>query len=340
MRRARSLTIFAITLTLPWAALAATGSAKPAEEHEKKTDTKLEQLLEKAKTDPATMKMARIEAEGRLGNDLFSLVLYGAGIGIVNNSRQFTVSAKTLTQAVELVLDSGFASMPDRFGMDEEEGEVREGVNETEKEEKDRDNPRRILRMLTVAVGDQSKTVIQDDLGDISEPLSKAVTGLVALCQEPIKSAVTVPDLAEGLKRVAAGTLAPETLFVAVNAPQIRSMAQAKDQGWAMAVEHGGIMAHTQTLQHGIGQPARRSLTADEARSLARMLLKYDAPKLPRNISSPGYCQLTVSVLGHQRTILVRPFAGVRPAEEPANAAKFAALRQELYALFKKEIKK
>ncbi|MCG6963656.1 MAG: hypothetical protein LJE95_10355 [Acidobacteria bacterium] len=338
MRRVRSLTIFAITLILPWAALAATGSAKPAEEHEKKTDIKLEQLLEKAKTDPATMKIVRIEAEGRLGNDLFSLVLYGAGVGIANNSRQFAVSPKTLTGAVELVLDSGFTSMPDRFGMDEEEGEVREGVKE--KEKKDHDNPRRILRMLTVAVGDQSKTVIQDDLGDISKPLSKAVTGLVALCQEPIKSAVTVPDLAEGLKRVAAGTLAPETLFVAVNAPQIRSMAEAKDQGWAMAVEHGGIMAHTQTLQHGIGRPSRRRLTADEARSLARMLLKYDVPKLPRNISSPGYCQLTVSVLGHQRTVLVRPFAGARPAGEPANAAKFAALRKELYALFKKEIKK
>jgi len=194
--------------------------------------------------------------------------------------------------------------------------------------------------MLTVTVGEHSKTVIQDDLGDISEPLGKAVTGLVTLCQKPTKSAQTVAALGDGLKRVAAGTLAPETLFVAVNAPQIRSMAEQKGQGWALAVEHGQITVHKQSLKHGIGGPVRRILTANEAKSLARMLLKHDAAKLPRNISAPGYCQLTVSVLGHQRTILVRPFAGTRPASEAASAAKFTALRGELHALFEKEIKK
>lgn len=334
MTRAHSLPVLALTLILPLLAAANATAADADKKPEQRPDTRLEQLLQKAKTDPATMAMVRIEAEGRLGTDLFSLTLYGDGVGIANNSRQFTVPAKLLTQAIDLILDSGFATMPDRFGIDEEEGEKREG------EEKDSDNPRRILRMLTVTVGSQTKTVIQDDLGDISEPLSKAVTGLVALCQKPAQSALTVPDLSEGLKGVAAEKLAPEALFVAVNAPQIRSMANAKDQGWALAVEHGEITAHTQSLKRGIGAPVRRRLSEEEAKALARMLLKHDAPKLPRNISSPGYCQLTVSVLGHQRTILVRPFAGARPASEPANAAKFSALREELYTLFKKEIAK
>lgn len=334
MRRVHKLLIPAVSLILSVFAVSSAVAATTAEEPEKQPDTQLEKLLEKAKADPATMKLVRIEAEGRLGAGLYSLTLYGTGVGILNKSKQFEVSPKIMTQAVDVILASGFTSMPARFGIDEEEGEVREGIKEKEKDE---DNPRRILRMLTVVVGEHSKTVTQDDLGDISEPLGNAVTALVALCKEPAKSVQTVSDLAEGLKRVAAGTLAPETLFVAANAPQIRSMAKAKGQGWALAVEHGEIMTHTQTLQHGIGQPVRRRLTAKEASSLARMLLEHGVPKLPRNISSPGYCQLTVSVLGHQRSILVRPFAGARPASEPANAAKFSALRKELHALFEKD---
>ena len=300
-------------------------STTPVHAGDDPSDVAMEEFLKKARKDEAARSSVLIEVEGNLDTDLHRLNIYGRGIGIWNAESQFALKSKEVVSAIDLLLQAKFCDMPDRFAFEEVEDEP--------------PMPIKMMRAIKVTVGDHSKTVIQDNRGPRSEPFAKLTADLVALCRKPAESALTASSLEDGLRKVADGVLAPETLTVTVNAPELRSLKSQKNQGWQLAVQHSKLILHSVTLDHGVKNVGERTLEAAEVQKLARALLEAGAPDLPSNLNTAGYTQLMVAVLNQKMRTMARVYA--TPPDEGAKAAmeSFSSIRKDLYGLFEQGAK-
>ena len=300
-------------------------STTPVHAGDDPSDVAKEELLKKARKDEAVRSSILIEVEGNLDTDLHRLNIYGRGVGIWNGESQFNLKSKEVVSAVDLLLRAKFYDMPDRFAYEEADDE--------------RPMPVKMMRAIKVTVGGLSKTVIQDDKGPLSKPFAKLTADLVALCRIPAESALTASSLEDGLRKVADGVLAPETLMVAVNAPELRSLKSQKGQGWQLAVQHSKLILHSITLDHGVKKVGEQTLEAAEVERLANKLLDSDAPDLPSNLNTAGYTQLTVAVLDQKVRTMARVYAG--PPKDDAKAAmeSFSSVRKDLYGLYEQGAK-
>jgi hypothetical protein len=284
----------------------------------------MKSLLEDARKDSEKRNSVRIEVEGQLGADLNQITIYGRGIGIWNGEKQFTADSKAVDQAIGLLLGAKFYELPDRFAYEEKKDE----------KEIERQKPVKLVRIVTVSVGTLSKTVVQDNKGPHSKPFETMTTELVELCKKPAEEGITAVSLEDGLQKVVDGSLAPEALWVSVNAPQLKSLESQDGQGWLLEFRHGILSLRSNILGQGIRDTGERRLTAREAQTLAKQLLGAGLAEMPQNINTAGYTQLAVAVLNHKKKILARQFAS--PPDEDAKAAEksFASLRKELFELY------
>ena len=300
-------------------------SAVPAEAGDDLSGITVEGLLEKARKDETVRSSILIEVEGQLDANVHQLNIYGRGVGIWNAESQFILKSKEVVSAIDLLLQAKFCDMPDRFAYEEADDE--------------RPMPIKMMRAIKVTAGGLSKTVIQDNKGPRSEPFAKLTADLVALCRKPAESALTASSLDDGLRKVADGVLAPETLTVTVNAPELRSLKSQKGQGWQLLVRHSKLILHSVTLDHGVNKVGERTLEAAEVQKLARTLLDAGAPDLPSNLNTAGYTQLMVAVLNQKMRTMARVYA--TPPDEGAKAAmeSFSSIRKDLYGLFEQGAK-
>jgi hypothetical protein len=160
---------------------------------------------------------------------------------------------------------------------------------------------------------------------------------LVALCRELAAAGVGAENLADGLNKVAKGTLGPETLRISVNAPQMKSLESQTGQGWLLDIRHGRLTLTSNILNEGLRPIKERSLTDREGEELAKKLLEKGAAQLPPRINTTGYTHLTVTVLDQEVRTMARTFAGTPNDEEKAAAKTFAGVREELYRLFQED---
>lgn len=298
------------------------------------SDVAMEKLLKKARKDETARSSVLIEVEGQLDADLHRLNIYGRGIGIWNAESQFTLKSKEVVSAIDLLLKAKFCDMPDRFAFEEVDDERPMPVDD------ERPMPIKMIRAIKVTVGDLSKTVIQDNKGPRSEPFAKLTADLVALCRKPAESVLTASSLEDGLRKIADGLLAPETLTVTVNAPELRSLKSQKGQGWQLTLQHSKLILHSVTLDHGVKKIGERALDAAEVQKLAHELLEADAFELPSNLNTAGYTQLSVAVLDQKMRTMARVYA--TPPDEGAKAAmeSFSTVRKDLYGLYEQGAKK
>ena len=303
-------------------------STTPVHAGDDPSDIALEELLKKARKDESARSSVLIEVEGQLDAGLHQIDIYGRGIGIWNGDSQFTLKSKEVVSAIDLLLQAKFCDMPDRFAFEEVDDERPMPINE-------RPMPIKMMRAIKVTAGGLSKTVIQDNKGPRSEPFAKLTADLVALCRKPAETALTATNLEDGLRKVADGVLAPETLTVTVNAPELRSLKSQKDQGWQLVVRHSKLILHSVTLDHGVNKVGEQTLDAAEVQKLARKLLDAGAPNLPSNLNTAGYTQLMVAVLNQKVRTMARVYA--TPPDDGAKAAmeSFSNIRQDLYLLYK-----
>ncbi len=288
--------------------------------------------LERAVSNPTEWNTIRVEASGRLARDIHSLTVYGRGVGIWNGERQFTLKDEELGEILELLVKGGFADMPELIGGEEEdEGDGHE--KPLDRHPPRGEAPRYLLRTLTVTVGDLSRTVIQEAEVPEARPFVTLLSRLVELCRKPAAGGVGAPDLATGLKMVAEGTLAPETLTVFVNAPQLRSLPSQEGQGWILNLQHAELEDATQVLGRGVVHKRKVRMAPEDVRKLAARLLEAGTASLPPRINTSGYTQLTVKVLDQKVSVMARTYA-VRPdAAAKKEAETFARVRRILAGL-------
>ncbi len=295
-------------------------------------------LLERAVASPGEWSSVRIEADGRLADDVRKLTVYGRGIGIWNGERQFELTAKETKAVLRLLVERKFADLPELLGGEEEEARDEAGIRERPLDPpppggKKAEAPRYLLRTLSVTVGDVTRTVIQEAEVPEAAPFEKLLADLVELCRKPAANGIGALDLASGLRMVADGKLAPETLSLLVNAPQLRSLPSQEGQGWILEVRHARLSDATQALGRGVVHRTHRGMQPEEIRELARKLLDAGASSLPARIHTTGYTHLTIQVLNHKVNVMARTYAGTPDAAAKKAAARFARVRAILHSL-------
>lgn len=304
---------------------AASLSWSPAMAADSSQNASMQQLLKKAKTDADLRDTVRIEIEGNLDKNLRRLTIYGRGLGIWNGEGQFTLKSKEVVAAIDLLLKEKYYEMPERFAYDEKDADV--------------DMPVKLIRVITVNVAGQSKTVIQDNKGPKSEAFAKLTADLVSVCRKPARTLVNATSLKDGLEKVVNGTLAPETLTVSVNAPELRSLQSQEGQGWQLSIKHASLTLTSVTIEHGVTTLVERALDEAEIKKVAREFLQDGVPDLPSTINTKGYTQLTVAVLNQKVRTMARTFAGEPDQDSKEAAASFASVREMLHAMYKKDVK-
>jgi hypothetical protein len=318
MKRVRSLgtVLIAITLLTPIVF---------ADSHDTKAPVNsFDALLQEAKESAEARLLLRIEIEGQLDDGLRRLAIFGRGIGIWDGKRQFVLSDDAVAQTLNRLLESGFSAMPDRFPP---------------REPDDRQNPVQMIRMITVHVGGQMKMVIQDSKGAKSDEFKRLVDDLVALCAEPARKGRSALNLEDGLRKVADGTLAGETLWINANAPQMRSLESQRGQGWLVAVRAGLLTVQTHDIHSGYRKRGERPLDADEAQRIAKELIAAGVHELAANVCAEGHTQLTVAVLDQKVRTLARANSGCAGEAGEGEAKNFEQVRRFLQNLYEVNLK-
>ena len=280
---------------------------------------KLHTIVQEKKV-PQDLWVETIDGEGP---DPREMIVYGSGVGVWAGTRQFPVTEKEMLKALKLLDRVGFASMPDRV----------KGPKPAHVEEGGEPDSTMIMRAVTLTIGDLSKTVIQDNKAWKLESFEKLREKLVKIFRKAATQGIEASSLDDGLAKLASGALAPEVLQVLVNAPQQRGLRSQEGQGWVLRVNHGLIEVEPHSLETGYGRPVTRRIRPEQARQIAAWLREAGFADMPPNVYDAGYTDLSVTVLGREKSIQAREFAGRDPAAEAALRARFRALRDRLEGL-------
>ncbi len=108
MPMTRSLLTALMCICLNAAAADVVARTGPAPEAVKKA-------LKNARKSADARGLLRIGIEGQLAPGLSRLEIYGRGVGIWNDERQFELEDKAVKQAIDYLINADFAAMPDRF---------------------------------------------------------------------------------------------------------------------------------------------------------------------------------------------------------------------------------
>ncbi len=213
-----------------------------------------------------------------------------------------------------------FGSMETRIGHEEEGGEA------------GRLEQSATIGLLNVSVGPLSKLVLQMRDGEQSkrlEKLARTILGLSAPCGTTGNRST---NLAEGLADIAAGKLAPESLHIVVQRKIDHPGDPAETEGWRL--EMMGPQAVSRALPRSGPEGTARwlRLSPPQMQEMVSLLRSNDPAALPQSLFAPQYTDLRIRVLGSNRYVNARPFAGMTPTTHGAKQEQFdriyAALRK------------
>jgi hypothetical protein len=194
----------------------------------------------------------------------------------------------------------------------------------------------RVICEVGLTVGVTAKHVAQLEKGAQSKPLWALANGILDLTEGHAASGTTAASLGDGLEKLIAGQLKPETLDLTIHHRPDRG-GRSGTSGWILRVD-GGVASADDYGE--ADSPRRRTslrLGSGDVIDLARALQHHDAAGLPGNIYFADYTDLHLGVLDREHAIQARQFAGM---SEDARArgrvpferllATFAALHQRV----------
>jgi hypothetical protein len=238
----------------------------------------------------------RIEAECRVEGRLPRAEVHGNGVGIWNEERQFMLSRGEVRALLTAVRDAGFASMRPSYGGKTDP--VTSGAQ-----------PPRLTCRVGLSLDGASLEVVQLQGGRQSSELRRLAERILGDCKVKAAGGIGAVDLDDGLAKVEKGALAPEVLRVLVSRrPEGRPAADGA-RGWVLRVE-GGTASLTGPEPPG-AEPVEARLDGAEAAALARLLREEGVSRLPVNLYADELTDLVVRVLGHEKTVQARRFAGL-----------------------------
>lgn len=243
------------------------------------------------------LDQVRIDAEW-LGR---SMAVFGNGVGIWNQSRQFRVSRDELRTLLKVFKQHRFGGMVDGFLTRASAPVLFGGVK------------------LTIGEFNKAESQLKQGVLVSAEPVGLLAQRLLNICEPLAQKGVTADSLNDALRKVAKGQLAPEALQIVL----YRSDSQeGTNPAWLFAVDGLHAVWHRQTKQ-AIEDKGGTQITDKQLRSIVNALLKNNVADLPINLYSPYYTDLRVQALNYGASVQARKFANMSPT---ANEAKQAAL--------------
>jgi hypothetical protein len=257
---------------------------------------------EKAPGIPADL---RLQAERHTQGQSGRVVVYGNGIGIWNDRMQFQVDAERLKLLLAAVDSARFREMPSAFGS----------------------GKKWLVRRVSLRSGGTFKEVVQILEGEQSAELKTLTDRFFEILEPLAQGGLTAENLADGLKKLASGTLAPETLRVIVHyKPGPRSV----EPGFVFRVEDG-IATRQAYKDEAYGDTL--TLPDPRVRELAEALTAAELETLPANLYAREYSEISVQVLNRRKNVLARPFAGMKHETHGGKQDSFDRLFDRLRAL-------
>ncbi|MEX0879728.1 MAG: hypothetical protein WEB59_11100 [Thermoanaerobaculia bacterium] len=244
--------------------------------------------------------------------------IWGNGVGVWKQKVQFRLSRDEVVSLLKMLLAADFGSMrPPASSVP---------PNPTA------GSPRRLVGELTVVVGSLQKTLQQRDRGEQSEPLRELIQSILNVGEKAAKAGVTASSLQDGLRKLSAGTLAPET-FEAV--AQRREDPKGASAGESWLLRLNGLRITDRLMPKGQAPPPPRILTLsrEDLLRLARLLEENDPGALPNKLYAPAYTDVRIEVFGQGRTIPARAYLGVTRETHGARQQAFDRLYEAFRAL-------
>jgi len=249
-----------------------------------------------------------------------SLESFPRGVAIWNGRAQLTLTAPVRRALLDTLLAGGFADLEPSYGgkprpqadgdPDMESGEGGEAAL-------------RVRCRLTFESGGVAKTSIQQAQGEQSPEL----TGLIAVLLDRVEplakeSGIGAADFADGLDKLARGTLAPETFSLRfVRLPQ-----NGGEVGDIVFVDRATLTTRRYAPKRELGEPVSDELAADRFAALIEGLRRADLASMPNNLWSEDQLDLEVHVLDREENVLARPFTRLKANQGGEAQQRFDAL--------------
>ncbi len=264
--------------------------------------------LREAHEDRSGWESLQLSAECReIDNPrLRSFVAYGNGVGIWEERRQFVLSEDQIAALLGFLRDAGFLDLQDLYG----------GSGATDGVETDGppsvDGGVRIICRVDLELGGHHKESAQRLKGEQSAELRALAERLLDVCEPLGESGVGIESLENGLDKIAAGELAPETLHIMLHRkpePGVRS----EGSGFRLNINGTTASVRRFTAGEGYGGETVVTLGGPEVEDLANRLSEIGVEHLPVNLYAEDYTDLRIEILNQRAAIQARSFAGMTP---------------------------
>jgi hypothetical protein len=235
--------------------------------------------------------------ECRRDSGFAALRVFGDGIAIWNDERQFRLDGEQIAGLLRALQEADFPALEDTYGGP-------------------RPRPREsematiVTCRIELALEGFVKRALQMDKGEQSPVLKELAEELLAACEAPALSGVTADGLRDGLEKIARGELAPETWVIVAH---LKPEDPAREAGFLLRVLGAEVSVQAYDARTGYREPALRRLGQEEIRRLAAELAARDPSSWPVNLYAQDYTDLSFQVLNRGKSIQARRFAGMEP---------------------------
>lgn len=241
------------------------------------------------------------------GPEFSSVEVFGRGVGIWDDRRQFSLDHGAVLSLVQAMDEADLADLAETYG-----GDI---GHEMPRRPDSSGNAVELICRLEVEIGSVEKRVVQLAKGERSEEFLALATKLLGICREAARDGIEPENLAQGLREVAAGHLIPEALGLTVHRKPAASVGDetSEEEGFLLRLRGRTAASRSYGPESGYGAEHRFELPAEEFRQLADDLEKLAGPGFPQNLWAAIYTDLSLEVLGHRVSVQAREFADLDP---------------------------
>jgi hypothetical protein len=262
----------------------------------------------------------KLEAECSLGQGLLSLEVFGSGVSIWDNQKQFQMSRRQLQDLLDPFKRLNFIGMEDRYGG---------------KEDPLKPDSKAVIRVtcrVALTIDGHSKQVVQLEGGRQSKELRELAQQVFLFCEKPSRGGLSAADVEDGLAKVGQGKLAPETFYLVIHRKPAPA-SSAAERGWLLRIH--GRKASTRIFVPGQGyqEPVELLLSEPELRELVVQVGRQEVNTLPVNLFADMYTDFSLKVLNREKKIQARQFAGMTSLTHGERQLKFDQVYKLLYQL-------
>lgn len=253
---------------------------------------------------PATL---RVHAECQAPDGYRRATLYGSGVAIWNTDRQVPITPEALRKVVQSARRHGFPAMPASFGGRNDPAGAARAI--------------RVTCLVEVDAEGSRKEVVQLEGGRQSAELTALAADVFEAVDVSRSEAIRADGLEDAVKKLVDGTLVPETLVLSM-----QRLPDARATAGGLILRVVGRRLEVERDPDGPDAAERRRLSDAEYARLLDALADARPHAWGPNLYDPGYIDLRVRVLNHERAVQARAFAGMTPDTHGSQQRAFTAL--------------